>query len=358
MFGIPTVPSLSTAFYVAPTLGRNICQDMNRIGHVLIELRSSKGAWFQDSEAAHCAQLKAKKLMASVLIPIPRRDFDPTEVALSWSVLKRLGHKTVFATPDGHRGNADDIMLTGEGLDVWGFVPGLRLLVAFGRIVRANADARRAYADMQLDPAFIAPLEWGQLRVERFDGLLLPGGHRARGMREYLESEVLQQLVTRFFEAGLPVAAICHGVLLAARSRTADGERSILFGRRTTALTWSLEQRGWRFGRVFRFWDPTYYRTYVDGAGKPSGYMSVQSEVTRALARPEDFVDVPPEAPDRSRKIGGTTRDTWDDDRAAFVVRDGDYVSARWPGDVHTFARLFAGVLSERAASAMKSTLP
>ncbi len=30
--------------------------------------------------------------MAKVLIPIPSRDFDPTEVAISWSVLKQLGH--------------------------------------------------------------------------------------------------------------------------------------------------------------------------------------------------------------------------------------------------------------------------
>ena len=33
------------------------------------------------------------------------------------------------------------------------------------------------------------------------------------------------------------------------------------------------------------------------------------------------------------------------DSRPAFVVRDGNYVSARWPGDVHTFARTFAEVL-------------
>jgi putative intracellular protease/amidase len=40
-------------------------------------------------------------------------------------------------------------------------------------------------------------------------------------------------------------------------------------------------------------------------------------------------------------------RDTWDDSRAAFVVRDGNYVSARWPGDAHTFARRSAEVLAE-----------
>ena len=83
---------------------------------------------------------------------------------------------------------------------------------------------------------------------------------------QYLESDVLQKLVAQFFAAGLPVAAICHGVLLAARSRTADGSRSVLFGRRTTALTWALERAGWQVGRIVRFWDPNYYRTYVDAA--------------------------------------------------------------------------------------------
>src|SRR5438045_8840077 len=55
-------------------------------------------------------------------------------------------------------------------------------------------------------------------RASAFDALLLPGGHRARGMREYLESEILQRHVASFFDKEKPVAAICHGVLLAARS--------------------------------------------------------------------------------------------------------------------------------------------
>ena len=67
--------------------------------------------------------------------------------------------------------------------------------------------------------------------------------------------------------------------------------------------------------------------------------MSVQQEVTRALARPEDFVDVPAGAPNYRQKTSGMVRDTFEDDRPAFVVRDGNYVSARWPGDAHTFAR-------------------
>ena len=286
--------------------------------------------------------------MAKVLILIPSRDFDPTEAAVSWSVLRRLGHSVTFATPDGRPGQADDMMLTGEGLDFWGFLPGLKHIIAMGRLMRANADARRDYAAMIEDPAYKAPLTWRQVRREDFDGLLLPGGHRARGMHEYLESVELQKLVAEFFAADLPVAAICHGVLLAARSRNATSSHSVLFGRKTTALTWALERAGWQVGRIVRFWDPNYYRTYEDGPGKPKGYMSVQQEVTRALARPEDFVDVPAGAPNYRQKTSGMVRDTFDDDRAAFVVRDGNYVSARWPGDAHTFARTFAAVLAER----------
>ena len=51
------------------------------------------------------------------------------------------------------------------------------------------------------------------------------------------------------------------------------------------------------------------------------------------MARPEDFVDVPADALDRDRKVSrDVTQDTWDDDRAAFVVRDGNYVSASLAG--------------------------
>src|SRR6185437_6081162 len=106
--------------------------------------------------------------MAKVLIPMPRRDFDPSEAAVSWSVLTQLGHSVTFATPDGRPGEADDMMLSGEGLDVWGFLPGLKRLVAIGRLMRANADARAAYARMQNDAAYQAPLMWSQIRREDF----------------------------------------------------------------------------------------------------------------------------------------------------------------------------------------------
>ena len=152
-------------------------------------------------------------------------------------------------------------------------------------------------------------MRWDAVDPGDFDALLLPGGHRARGMRDFLESEILKRHVAAFFEAEKPVAAICHGVLLAARSISPRTGRSVLYGYRTTALTWALENSAWSLARVLRFWDPNYYRTYLESVGQPKGFMSVQQEVTRALARPEDFRDVPRDDPDYRAKTSGLQRD-------------------------------------------------
>lgn len=285
--------------------------------------------------------------MAHVLILLPSTDFDPTEAAVSWQVLRDLGHRISFATPDGKRGHADPVMVTGEGLDFWGRVPGLKRLVLVGASLRADAAGRAAYAALEHDPAFLKPLRHRDLLVNDFDALLLPGGH-APGMRDYLESPALQTLVAAFFDAGKPVAAVCHGVVLAARSVSPNTGRSVLHGRKTTALTWAFEKKAAGLGKLVRWWDPLYYRTYRETPGQPTGHQSVQAEVTRTLASPADFCDVPAGSPGFFRKTSGLFRDRVHDASAAFVVRDGQYVSARWPGDVHTFARVFADVLIGR----------
>lgn len=283
--------------------------------------------------------------MARVLVLLPARDFDPSEAAVCWRVLVNARHAVHFATPDGRPAMADEMMLTGQGLDPWGAIPLLRKLPLIGLLMRANRSARKAYVEMTADPNYLAPQRWDAVDASAYDGLLLPGGHRARGMREYLESDILQNLVIRFFEEEKPVAAVCHGVLLAARSISKRTGRSVLHGYQTTALTWTFENSAWLVARITRFWDPNYYRTYLEQDGQPNGYMSVQQEVTRALARPEDFRDVPRDDPRYRRKTSGLVRDTLDDDTPAFVVRDRNYVSARWPGDIHTFAKTFAGML-------------
>jgi len=240
--------------------------------------------------------------MALVLLPLPRRDFDPTEAAVPWAELKRRGHHVRFATPDGLAAQADRRMIEGSGLGVW------------KPLLRANANGRAAYAMMVEDPDFKKPLNYQRAGEGVIDGLLLPGGH-APGMREYLESTAVQAMVANAFERAIPVGAICHGVLLVARSKGSNG-KSILFGRRTTALTRSLELTGWILTAA---WLGNYYRTYP---------VTVQAEVMSALARPTDFDAGPP----------AFLRDDPDHLERGFTVRDGNYLSARWPGDAHRFA--------------------
>jgi len=248
--------------------------------------------------------------MAPLLIALPNQDFDPTEVAVPWRLLRARGFEIVFATPDGGPASADPVMVTGEGL---GLLAGL---------LRADANGRAAHEALCADAAFQRPRAYAKLHADDFAGLILPGGH-ARGVRPYLESSELQYFVAAMFALGRPVGAICHGTVVAARSHDAQG-RSVLHGRRTTALTAQMELSAWWLTRA---WMGDYYRTYPE---------TVQAEVTRALARPEDF----DAGPISLRRDSPTHLDL------GFVVRDGNYLSARWPGDAHRFAETFASMLA------------
>lgn len=158
----------------------------------------------------------------------------------------------------------------------------------------------------------------------RFDGLLLPGGH-APGMRQYLGSSVLTEQVRRFWQLGRPVGAICHGVLVLARTRDNSSGRSVLAARRTTCLPKYMERAAflmtaWRLGR--------YYRTYP---------AYVEEEVRACLDDPGPQFQRGP--------FTLSARGTATDDTPAFAVQDGNYVSARWPGDAYLFARRFCDLL-------------
>jgi putative intracellular protease/amidase len=124
-------------------------------------------------------------------------------------------------------------------------------------------------------------------------------------MRQYLGSPVLRDQVAGFWQLGRPVGAICHGVLVLARTRDPATGRSVLAGCRTTCLPKYMERSaylatGWRLGR--------YYRTYP---------AYVEDEVKASL----------------------------DDPRAQFV-RGPVTLSARWPGDAYLFARRFSEMLA------------
>jgi putative intracellular protease/amidase len=237
-----------------------------------------------------------------ILMLLPRADYDPTESGVPWAALRDAGFDVAFATPDGAPAFAD------ERLVDRGFGPLSPVLMT------RRPDLER-YGRMSSDPAFLSPLAYADVQVDGVDALVIPGGH-APGMRTMLESPIAQDIARAVFTAGKPVGAVCHGVLLLARTIDPTTSRSVLHGRRTTALLALMELGAWA---VTRPWLGGYYRTYPQ---------TVQAEVTAALASRSDFAV----GPLLSR------RDSADAPQRGFAVRDGVYVSARWPGDCHRFA--------------------
>jgi len=246
----------------------------------------------------------------TVLIATSTTDFDPTEVAVPWKILRDAGIEVCFATDTGLAGIADGRMLHGKGFGV------------LKNLLIAEKPARDAYAEMLQDTAFRNPMDYDDLAVEDFEGLLLPGGH-SKGVIPYLESRVLQSAIVEFFARDLPVGAICHGVVAACRAIDPATEKSVLYGRKTTALLRRQERLAYQ---VTRFNLGRYYLTYPE---------TVEDEVTRSLRSPDDFQQGPLPV----------LRDDPDNLLRGFTVRDGNYLSARWPGDVYRFATEYLSML-------------
>lgn len=238
-------------------------------------------------------------------MPVPTYGFDPTEVAIPWKIFVEEGIEVVFTTPDGEKAKTDASMLDGNRLGIW------------KPILRARKDAVAAHSALIRHDSFCIPLKYADAKAEDFDGLFLPGGHDKR-VREYLESEILQSLVVNFFSADKPVAAICHGVVLAARSVNPDTGRSVIHDYKTTALLKSQELAAYKMTRL---WLKDYYLTYPD--------MTVEDEVRSVLSDSKNF----------ERGPTPVLRDSPDHMDRGFVVADRNYLSARWPGDVYSISK-------------------
>ncbi len=255
-----------------------------------------------------------------VVMPLPDRDFDTTEVAVPWRVLSDRGHEAGSATEsDGGPPACDPRLLAG---------------VLFGRL---GADPEPIEVDEQLvqAPEFQDPIPWGDIDPNAFDGLLLAGGH-APGMRQYLASTALQEKVVAYWQLERPVGAICHGVIVLARATDPATGRSVIANKRTTCLPKFMERgafyaTAWKLGRYYRT-DPAY----------------VEDEVIAGLNDARQFLRGPL----------NTKRGSAGDHRHAFVVQDGHYVSARWPGDAYLFAERFDELLTGAERRAPAETSP
>lgn len=248
----------------------------------------------------------------TILIAMSTNDFDPTEVGIPWKILHDAGQNICFATDSGKAGQCDPRMINGDGFGI------LKPLLI------AQKNAQLAYQEMLDDPAYQKPISYDDIEVDDFDGLLLPGGH-AKGLIPYLESTILQSKIVDFFAADKPVGAICHGVIAACRAQNPKTRKSVLYGRKTTALLKRQEMLAFQLTRI-NLGD--YYRTYP---------MTVEDEVTAMLESRDDFFQGPTPL----------LRDNMHHLSRGFTVRDGNYLSARWPGDAHKFSLEFLAMMRE-----------
>jgi putative intracellular protease/amidase len=238
----------------------------------------------------------------TVVMLLPAVDYDPTESAVIWDGLTASGVDVRFATPGGEPAYAD-ARLVDKGFSV------------LSPVLMTGKESLTTYRRMANDAHFAKPSTYEDVDLENVDGLFVPGGHAA-GVRTLLESSAAQSIAATAMSRDIPVGAVCHGVLLLARAIDPVTGRSALYGRRTTALTAALELGAWALTRI---WLNDYYRTYPT---------TVQAEVTAALAAADDFEAGP--------RI--TRRDSPNHLGRGFTVKDGNYVSARWPGDCYRLA--------------------
>lgn len=251
-----------------------------------------------------------------ILIPLPSYGFDPTEVAIPWRLLSKAGFEIVFTTPRGNKASPDIRMLKGNGLGIWKL------------ILQARGDAIEACIDLESNQSFCNPLKYEDVHEEKFDAILLPGGHD-KSVKEYLESEVLQNHIVNFFAAKKPVGAICHGVVLAARSIDPKSNRSVINDYKTTSLLKSQELLAYNLTRL---WLKDYYLTYPE--------ITVEDEVKSALSNQKNFI----------KGSSPLLRDNQNKLERGFFVKDRNYLSARWPGDVYNFSFEFIKMVKDASS--------
>ena len=226
-----------------------------------------------------------------ILIPIPDKDFDLTEVAVPWKRFTENNYQVVFATEKGAVGQTDPRLIEG---------------VIFGQL-GAKPYAVAIYNELLESKEFNNPINYDAINPDNYILLHLPGGH-AKGVKQYLESGVLQEKVAHFFYQNKLVGSICHGAIVLARTKDKNTGKSIVANRKLTALTKGLEKLAY-YITAWKLKD--YYRTYAT---------YTQDEVENSLTHKSNF------------KTGSFMF-------KPFVCQDNNLITARWPKDIELYCK-------------------
>ncbi len=243
---------------------------------------------------------KPEKTAPLILMPLPDYGFDPSESAIPWKACSSRGWQVIFSTETGSIPQCDENKLTGP-------LPGL---------LTASNTARSAYQQMIHDPSYQHPIPYLDIVPAEFAGLLLPGGD-ALTTRQYLESTILQSKVLLFWQLKKLIGAICHGVLVLARTHDPQTGDSILYGHKVSALPKTLDRLAYHFDEWL------LKRGYIMYP------QCVEDEVRTCLEHPGDLADGPSFF-------------------TPYVISDDNLVTARWYLDAELFGERFAQMLQQR----------
>lgn len=182
------------------------------------------------------------------------------ETAVPYTMFKAIDYEVRFATEAGIAPRCDKKML--QGLTQ--------------KLLGAKKDVVALYKKMAASDEMRHPLAWSDpaFSLDPFDVVVLPGGHD-KAMRQIIESAALHRHLLAYFpQTKKPggrkvVAAICHGVMVLANAREAEG-RSVIRDCLTTTLPAKMEQAAYWGTRAFL---GDYYKTY--GAGSEDVEQSV-----------------------------------------------------------------------------------
>jgi len=228
-------------------------------------------------------------MMSKILMPIPDKDFDLTEVAVPWKRFTEKDYQVVFATEKGAVGVTDQRLIDG---------------VIFGQL-GAKPYAIAIYNEMIASSEFKHPITYNAINTDDYILLHLPGGH-AKGVKQYLESTVLQEKVAQFFYQNKLVGSICHGAIVLANTKDKKTGKSIVYNYKLTALTKTLEKLAY-YITAWKLKD--YYKTYPT---------YTQDAIQNNLA-------------DRNQFKTGFNQ------FKPFVCQDRNLVTARWPKDIELY---------------------
>lgn len=236
----------------------------------------------------------------TVVVPLPDFDFDITEVAVVYHMLKLEGFRVVFAT---ERGNKAQPM----------------------KLKSTSWDALEFYSELDSEESFNRPIRFSNINAEEYDAIYLSGGHSSR-IKPYLDSAILQSKVLNFWNMKKIIAAISYGVVLLARCKSSPTSLSIIHNKRITTLPKYLEGVSGMLGSA--------YNVFSNDSCE---------EIVRAFLADQDYFEDGP--------INFGSKGSLYSDENGFCVEDENILTARWHGDTYNLAKKLIQKLSSQKES-------